>query len=65
MPTQCGADVVDASLSVTPRSFCDRASIDVRRVDLSLEVFSAQERAHLLAEALGLEVEVVGPEGAG
>jgi exopolyphosphatase/guanosine-5'-triphosphate,3'-diphosphate pyrophosphatase len=32
-------------------------------LDLSLEVFSAQERAHLLAEALGREVVITDPTG--
>lgn len=43
----------EGRLAVTPRSRGD--------ADLSLEVFSAQERAHLLAEALSQEVVIVDP----
>lgn len=41
-----------------------RPRTDEPAVDLSLEVFSAQERADLLAEALGVEIVVEHPVGA-
>ncbi len=33
--------------------------------DLDLELYAARERAHLLADALGVDVEIVAPTGAG